>query len=175
MTEEIKKEGVTSTPNNQENEKPIFTQSQTNLLVGTTRKEAREKAVKAVYEELGITSKEDFEQLKERADKYEESNKLVQTYKQKEAKEAVMKKIAESGIDPEFAEYVYSTVPKGENEEEYQKNLVEFAKKHPKMTKENFMNISSQPDINHIGAKIYSAEQLEAMSDEELQEIFNKA
>lgn len=169
MAEEIKTEVATKEAETKD--KAIFTQAMLDHYVGTTRTQAREETKKAVYEELGITSKEEYTALQEKALKYEEVNKEIETYKQKEVKQSQLKVVAENGVDPEFADYVNSQVDHGESEEDFKANLNAYLEAHPKMKKDNFVQIQSNPSLKGNPTKLTN-EQLDKLSDKEVLEYW---
>jgi hypothetical protein len=81
----------------------------------------------------------------------------LKTEKQKMEATAILNNL---GVDPDFIDFVYTNVEKGENFEE---NAKKYLEQHPKMKRETYQSVNSSlglsggnmPDINKMSTEEY--------------------
>jgi hypothetical protein len=152
---EVVKETVEETPKTDVEPKTFTQQELDDIIVSRLAKE-RQRYLK----KLGLEDEAQLDTYANKVKTYDEiekENQALKTEKQKMEATAVLNNL---GVDPDFIDFVYTNVEKGENFEE---NAKKYLEQHPKMKRETYQSVNSSlglsggnmPDINKMSTEEY--------------------
>jgi len=136
-------------------EPKTFTQQELDEIVVTRLAKERQRFIK----KLGLEDESQLDDYVKKAKSYDELLKENLTLKSEKERVEATSILNNLGVDPDFIEFVFTNVEKGEN---FEKNAKAFLEKHPKMMRENYQSVNSS-----LGLSGGSAPDIESMSTEE--------
>lgn len=152
---EVEKETVEETPETDVEPKTFTQQELDDIIVSRLAKE-RQRYLK----KLGLEDEAQLDAYAKKVKTYDEivkENEALKTEKEKMEATAVLNKL---GVDPDFLEFVYTNVEKGEN---FEDNAKKYLETHPKMKRETYQSVNSSlglsggnmPDFENMSTEEY--------------------
>ena len=118
-----------------------FTQEELDNIVVTRLAKERQKIMK----KLGIDDEGQIDEYVKRFQEYDTIKNENEALKNEKEKFVVMDELRNMGVDPDFLDYVYTKVERGEK---FKENAQEFLKTNPKLLAENYQKVNSGLDLD---------------------------
>lgn len=157
---EVEKETVeveeTPSEETETTEPKTFTQQELDEIIVSRLAKERQRFIK----KLGLEDEGQLDDYVKKAKSYDEVLKENLTLKSEKQKMEATAILNDLGVDPDFIEFVFTNVEKGEN---FEKNAKAFLEKHPKMMRDNYKSVNSSlgltggtlPDIENMTSEEY--------------------